>query len=513
LSDFSGIEIYGFRKMKLRSSSIRAKFYLSKHYSKDLKEVENSVNYGKIELAHMTLKNVHPSGSNLLWKLLSITAAVFFCTLIFPSSATGGDNSGEDLYKYLSSITTSGENSYIEELNTTPRNLDWSNAQELDFKGHLRFLTSAKEGSLDQTRLFFIRSAAEGNIYILTIPDQDDPDYLDLEELIESKLIFDIKVIDSKIGDETFQFAQFITYPVQPVFDKVFRLMIILMLFLVMVGMGLTLTGKDFAILISKPKGIIIGEILQFGIMPLIAVAIGYIMGFHESYPYIFVGMVLITTTPGGVTSNLMTHYAKGDVALSVSLTSLSTVLSIFFVPLLLNAYCSNIPDVKVPTNTIAVTIIVLVIIPLGIGMLFRKLNETLAKKLIPVFNILGIIALLFLIIAGIFNNLEAFADTQRHGFRFYSMVFLLTFTGMLVGGLVPRLFKITNYQIRAISLETGLRNASLAMTIALLIQDSMGDFHSSMFWVSGMFGLSMYLAGLVAIKVYPKIFPVEKVE
>ena len=83
----------------------------------------------------------------------------------------------------------------------------------------------------------------------------------------------------------------------------------------------------------------------------------------------------------------------------------------------------------------------------------------------------------------------------------------------MLVGGLVPFLLKISNFQVRAISLETGLRNASLAMTIALLIQDSMGDFHSSMFWVSGMFGLTMYIAGIVAIKLYPKIFPVKKEE
>ena len=191
-------------------------------------------------------------------------------------------------------------------------------------------------------------------------------------------------------------------------------------------------------------------------------------------------------------------------------MTSLSTVLSIFFVPLLLNAYCSNIPDVKVPTNTIALTIVVLVIIPLGIGMLFRKFKETLAKKLIPLFSLLGIVALLFLIVAGILSNLEGFADTQRHGVLFYTMVFLLTVSGMVVGAIVPALFKVVNFQTRAISLETGLRNASLAMTISLLIQDAMGDFHSSMFWVSGMFGLSMYISGLIAIKVYPKMLPIE---
>lgn len=441
----------------------------------------------------------------------SLFLAVIFCLSFYLSPAFAESEPGEALYSQLSNLANNGENAIIEELNVSPRSLDWSQAKQLDFKGHLRFLVSSKEGSADQTLLFFIRSAAEGNVYILNIPDVAEADYENLEELIKSKLIFSVKVIESEVGDTTYQFAQFITPPVQPVFDKIFRLMIILMLFLVMIGMGLTLTIEDFKVLILKPKGIIIGEILQFGIMPLLAAGLGYLLGFHENYPFIFVGMILITATPGGVTSNLMTHYAKGDVALSVSITSISTVLSIFFVPLLLNAYCSNIPDVKVPTGTIAVTIIVLVIVPLTIGMIFRKLNEKLAKKLIPVFSILGIIALLFLIVAGIFNNLEGFSDTERHGFMFYFMVILLTFTGMIVGALIPLLFKISNYQIRAISLETGLRNASLAMTIALLIQDAMGDFHSSMFWVSGIFGITMYLAGVVAIKLYPKILPVKE--
>ncbi|MDO9111872.1 MAG: bile acid:sodium symporter family protein, partial [Desulfatirhabdiaceae bacterium] len=364
-------------------------------------------------------------------------------------------------YKHLSALTNSGNNSLIEKLNTRPRTLDWKNAEAFKLKGHLRFLTSAKQGNAEQTVLYLVRST-EGKIFILTIPDGNDPLYQNLKNLIENKLDFSIKVLDSKIEDTDYQFAQFVTSPAQSGFDKIFKLMIILMLFFVMVGMGLTLTGGDFAILISKPKGIIIGEILQFGVMPLIAVVLGYLMGFHENHPYIYVGMVLITATPGGVTSNLMTHYAKGDVALSVCLTSLSTVLSIFFVPLLLNAYCSNIPDVKVPTNTIALTIVVLVIIPLGIGMLFRKFKETLAKKLIPLFSLLGIVALLFLIVAGILSNLEGFADTQRHGVLFYTMVFLLTVSGMVVGAIVPALFKVVNFQTRAISLETGLRNASL---------------------------------------------------
>jgi bile acid:Na+ symporter, BASS family len=431
--------------------------------------------------------------------------------LFFNSSLVADSKANEAVYKHLSSLAIEGNNEMIQRLNQDSRNLDWGEPKKLEFKGHLRFLDSAKqEGTEDQTQLFLVRRT-DGEIFILSIPDRNNPDYQELPSMLENKMEFSINTQTLDVDGKAYQVAQFSEKPVQPILDKIFKLAIILMLFLVMVGMGLTLTGKDFAVLISHPKGIIIGEILQFGVMPLIAVGLGYLMGFHSSFPYIFVGMVLITATPGGVTSNLMTHYGKGDVALSVSLTSISTILSIVFLPLLLSAYCANIPDVEVPTKTISLTITVLVIVPLMIGMFVRKLNEKLALKLVPAFSALGIVALLFLIIAGILNNLEGFTDTDRHNVAFYTMVLLLTFIGMIIGGVVPKLFKVSNFQVRAISLETGLRNASLAMTIAILIQDAMGDFYSSMFWVSGMFGLVMYLAGLVSIKFYPKFFPVEE--
>jgi len=133
-----------------------------------------------------------------------------------------------------------------------------------------------------------------------------------------------------------------------------------------------------------------------------------------------------------------------------------------------------------------------------------------LPLKQLKIFSLLGIVALLFLIITGILGNLHAFADTERHGVLFYTMVFSLTLLGMITGILFPKLLGVNNYQTRAISLESGLRNASLAMAIALLIQDLMGDFYSSMFVTSGMFGLGMYIAGLLCIASYKKILPIE---
>ena len=113
------------------------------------------------------------------------------------------------------------------------------------------------------------------------------------------------------------------------------------------------------------------------------------------------------------------------------------------------------------------------------------------------------------MIVAGVLSNLDAFADTDRQGVKFYTTIFLLTMSGMLFGIVFSKLLGINNYQTRAISLETGLRNSALAMTIALLIQDSMGDFYSSIFITSGLFGLIMYLAGIIAIFLYKPLLPV----
>jgi BASS family bile acid:Na+ symporter len=188
-------------------------------------------------------------------------------------------------------------------------------------------------------------------------------------------------------------------------------------------------------------------------------------------------------------------------------------VLSLFFTPFLLALYCANVPEVQIPVMLIIQTIIILVIIPLAIGMVVQAKATKFAQKAIPFFSALGIIALLFLIIAGVLSNIEVFKDTERYSFKFYSMVFTLTLLGMIVGVVFPKLLRISNYQVRAISLETGLRNASLAMALALLIQDFMGDFYSSMFVTSAMFGLLMYVAGFISIWFFRKFLPTDEQE
>ncbi|MBU2513428.1 bile acid:sodium symporter family protein [bacterium] len=452
----------------------------------------------------------------------SIMVTLFLVVLFMVPTVFASDVPGQKTYERLSKALESGaDSSLIQKLNEESRSLNWSEAEETEFVGNLRIVGSKHTGDAETIPGIYLIRKLTGELFILSVPENlsdlaenSSSPYAFLDTAFENKMEFKIKRVDAAVADKIYTFAQLTAKPEQVLLDRVFKASIILMLFFVMVGMGMTLTIKDFMLVFTKPRGILVGQLLQFGLMPFLAMVLGHVLGFYEAYPFIFVGMILITAIPGGVTSNLMTYYAKGDLALSISLTSFSTVLSIVFTPLLLAFYCSDMPEITIPVKVVIQTILILVIIPLILGMSFRGKWPELAKKMTPFFSALGIIALLVLIIAGVLSNLTIFTDTARYGVKFYLTVFSITMLGMLFGILFSKLFRIDNYQTRAISLETGLRNSALAMTIALLIQDSMGDFFSSMFVTSGIFGLIMYLAGIISIFSYKYLLPVgEQVE
>ncbi|MDJ0876114.1 MAG: bile acid:sodium symporter family protein [Desulfobacterales bacterium] len=447
-----------------------------------------------------------------------LSVALFLCG---PPLAIAEGQDGAALYRRLSQVASGqGDLALFAKLNAGARQLDWSRAQEKSFAGHLRIIRAQGAVENPDHQVIYLLRELTGAVHILEMPENaadlgegSGSPYAGLGAKFENKLEIRALLMPGTIGGVDYRFARLVDAPVQPGLDRIFRIAIILMLFFVMIGMGLTLTFKDFALVFTKPRGIILGQLLQFGFMPFLAMAMGHLLGFYQQYPFIFVGMILITAIPGGVTSNLMTYYAKGDLALSISLTSFSTVLSILFTPLLLALYCANMPEVNIPVKTVVQTIMVLVIIPLIAGMSIRGRWSRFAEKATPFFSALGIVALLALIIAGVWSNLHVFTDTDRYGVKFYTTVFALTFLGMVSGIVFSKMIGINNYQTRAISLETGLRNSALAMTIALLIQDAMGDFYSSMFVTSGLFGLIMYVAGIIAIFMYKPLLPLEKSE
>lgn len=424
--------------------------------------------------------------------------------------------SGEEIYERLSQAARRGgeELEHFDGLRRQADVLNWSEAREVSFTGIVRHLEVTADGA-DARSLHLVREDS-GDVHVLVLPPEvregappADSPYAGLAEIIGKKTVITARQLSATVDGEPYSFVQLTAPPERLVLDRLFFIAIVILLFLTMVGMGLTLTVKDFSLVFKKPAGMIIGPICQFGLLPLLAMGIGHLAGYYETYPFIFLGMILVSASPGGVTSNLMTYLGKGDLALSVSLTAVCTVLALFFTPFLLSVYGSNIPDFSIPVGDVFKQMLILVIVPLFVGMAVRWKAERFAKKSEKVFAIIGIFSLLFLIVVAILGNLEKFADTERYGVKFYLIVFILTFVGMITSGLLAKLFRIKNFQVRAISLECGLRNASLAMTIAILIQDRMGDFYSSMLFTSGIFGLWMYIAGALTIYIFPKWLPV----
>ncbi len=436
----------------------------------------------------------------------------------FASTSWADEMTGEEMFAHLSKLAR-GEGrgaEAIEALTREASTIDWKGAETVTFEGNIRGFDI--EGK-PETSLYAIR-ASDGAIHVLSMPTErsaiekgSGSPYADLKAKLGNKVRITAMLVDGDVDGVRMSFASLTAPPERLLLDRLFFIAIVVLLFLTMVGMGLTLTLKDFAIVFKKPMAMIVGPVCTFGLMPLVALALGHLFGYYETYPFVFLGLILISASPGGVTSNLMTYFGKGDVALSVSLTAVCTVLALGLTPLLLKLYGSNIPDFSIPVMEVFTSMLILVIVPLAVGMLVRWKAERLARRAEKVFAGIGIFALLFLIVVGVLGNLEKFADTGRYGLAFYTCVFVLTFAGMVVSGVLATLCRVKNYQVRAIAIETGIRNASLAMTIALLLQDRMGDFYSSMFFTAGIFGLWMYAAGVATIFLFPRLLPVTEEE
>lgn len=447
--------------------------------------------------------------------------AGFVANLSAQTQSNAGDaiaSAEEKQYRTLIDLARgNAAGALFRELTDRGRSLDWSAAQPAEFEGNLRFLkVNPADPAPDAAGIYLVRSVA-GELYVLALPEDaaalaagSGSPYAALADQIKNRMTYQVRVSSAEVEGETYRFAQLTAAPVRGLLDRLFFIFIIAMLFFVMMGMGMTLRAKDFAMVIIKPRAMLIGPVCQFGLLPALAVLFGHLAGYPEEFPFLFVGLILVSASPGGVTSNLMTYWAKGDLALSVSMTAVSTILSLFFTPFLLTLYAAGVPTIEIPVKDVVIQILVLVIVPLGVGMAVRHWAAGFAVKSEKFFSALGVFALLFLIITGVMNNLDKFADVNRYGLKFYTVIFSLTLSSMIFSTLIAKILRVDNFQIRAIALETGLQNAALAMTIAILLQDQMGDFNSSMFAVSGLYGLWMYVAGGIMIALFPKVLPVD---
>lgn len=231
------------------------------------------------------------------------------------------------------------------------------------------------------------------------------------------------------------------------------------LLMIVMFGMGLTLKLEDFKVVFTRPKDIIIGAIAQFTIMPLLAFLLSIAF---KLPPELAVGVILVGTCPGGTSSNVMTYLAKGDVALSVGMTSVSTILAPFATPLLTLLYAGQ----KVDVNAVSmfISIVQVVILPIALGFIinkfFYKFTNSI-KGILPLISVLAIVAIVAAVVS---------ANSQRLmqvGYLVIIVVVLHNSLGYLLGYMLAKLFRLNNAKCKAVSIEVGMQNSGLATSLA----------------------------------------------
>ncbi|MBR4669340.1 MAG: bile acid:sodium symporter family protein [Butyrivibrio sp.] len=231
------------------------------------------------------------------------------------------------------------------------------------------------------------------------------------------------------------------------------------LLMLVMFGMGLTLKPVDFALVFKRPKEILIGAIAQFTIMPLLAFALGKIFGLEVG---LLAGVILVGTCPGGTASNVITYLSKGDVALSVGMTSVNTLLAPFLTPAI--TYMLLRTSVNVDVKSMFVSIIKVVIIPIALGLIINKFFGKVTEKVVTILPVVSVAAITLIVAAVVSHNAERILTT---GAIVFVVVILHNLLGYLLGYCLGILLKLPVAKKKALSVEIGMQNSGLATSLA----------------------------------------------
>ena len=229
----------------------------------------------------------------------------------------------------------------------------------------------------------------------------------------------------------------------------------------VMFGMGLTLNLKDFKIVFSRPKDVIVGCLAQFTIMPLLAWGLSSLFALDEA---LALGVVLVGCCPGGTASNVITYLAKGDLALSVGMTGVSTLLAPLLTPLLTWGLAGKSVDVDVAGMLLS--ILWVVILPIVVGLTVKGLWPQFTEKAtayLPAVSTLAITSIVAIVIGANANKLMA------GGLIIVVVIMLHNICGLGLGYLIGRLLGLSEPKKRAISIEVGMQNSGLASSLATI--------------------------------------------
>ena len=229
----------------------------------------------------------------------------------------------------------------------------------------------------------------------------------------------------------------------------------------VMFGMGLALNLHDFQVVFSRPKDIIIGCLAQYTVMPFLAWGLAKVFQLDEA---LALGVVLVGCCPGGTASNVITYLAKGDLALSVGMTGVSTVLAPLLTPLLTWALAGK--SIQVDVTGMLLSILWVVILPIVLGLIIKSLWPKFTEKAmdyLPAFSSVAIAFTVSIVISANASKLLA------SGFLIILVVMCHNLFGLGLGYLIGRLLGMSEPKKRAVSIEVGMQNSGLASSLATL--------------------------------------------
>ncbi|RUR72109.1 bile acid:sodium symporter family protein [Chlorogloeopsis fritschii PCC 9212] len=238
-----------------------------------------------------------------------------------------------------------------------------------------------------------------------------------------------------------------------------------LALFIIMLGMGLTLTLNDFKQVLVYPKAVIIGLLAQLVMLPIVGFVIASIFSLS---PDLAVGLMILAACPGGSTSNMITFLAGGDVALSITLTAVSSLITVFTIPLVVNlsmqSFLRESTTLQLPFLSTVLQIAVITIVPVSLGMLIKRYIPGFAKQADKSVKWLSLF-FLAVVIAGVLlkerNNFVSFVIDVGW------VTLALNVVSMALGFAIATLTRLSQQQATAITVEVGIQNGTLAIAIA----------------------------------------------
>jgi BASS family bile acid:Na+ symporter len=267
-----------------------------------------------------------------------------------------------------------------------------------------------------------------------------------------------------------------------------------LILALIMLGLGLGLKFEDFTRVLKVPKDFVIGLFSQLIILPIVAYVLILIL---KTPPEIAIGVMIIAAAPGGVTSNILTKFANGDVALSISLTAVISLISIVSVPLIIFTSADLFGITNVAQNIsmlgIALKMFLVVTVPVILGMIIRKYAENFISSKVEIFNKLNIIFFVIFFIAAFYEERENLINFIIEA-GLISLI--LNISMMVIAYYLAKTFASGIKQQKCIALECGLQNGTLAIFVSTQI------FGTDILYAipTGAYAIIMYITGLLFV-------------